>query len=198
MLGHAAVAEMGLTLLAVSLGGVDGLIIYFWLMIPRAAAYILWATALSLIGEREGGRFQFDIVKGLASRQPIPAAALLLAHFSLCGIPLLPAFFSRLALWQQLAVISPLVAGGAIVGSLGLLTGGLRTLNTFFVRSKIKNGPALDIPNPLSSEPLEGEKLLKWVLLSLSVVVLVILGMFPNIYLPWLERFLLMFELLGS
>jgi hypothetical protein len=30
------------------------------------------------------------------------------------------------------------------------------------------------------------------------VAVLVILGMFPNIYLSWLERFLLMFELLGS
>jgi NADH:ubiquinone oxidoreductase subunit 2 (subunit N) len=70
----------------------------------------------------------FYQVQGLGRKLPVAAAAVVLAHFSLAGFPLLVGFPPRLALLGELGRLSPLITFWVLAGFLGLLGGGLRTL----------------------------------------------------------------------
>lgn len=199
MLGHAAIVETGLTLLAVGLGTQNGLKIYFWLMIPRAAVFTLWATALSIIKGRMKGDLRLSSVQGLGRLRPVLIMSLLLAHFSLAGLPFLAGFPVRLVLWEQLAVTFPILAGGAILGNLGILVGGLRSMSIFFTAPEQARTDEQDALEQLPVSPVTmPERLLSRTFFAISTLVIVFQGLFPGAFMPILDRLVLMFEQLGG
>jgi formate hydrogenlyase subunit 3/multisubunit Na+/H+ antiporter MnhD subunit len=199
MLGHAAIVETGLTLLAVGLGTQDGLKIYFWLMIPRAVVFTLWAISLSMVKRRMHGDLRLASVQGLGRLRPVLTLSLLLAHFSLAGLPFLAGFPVRLVLWEQLAGVFPILAGGAILGNVGVLVGGLRSMSVFFTAPEQASPDAQDALEQLPTPPVTSpERLLSWTFFAISALVIIFLGLFPGVFLPILNRLVLMFEQLGG
>jgi NADH:ubiquinone oxidoreductase subunit 2 (subunit N) len=101
--------------------------LFYALLVPRALCLGVWALALAVLWQRAGG-LRYDQVAGLGTGYPLTAISLVLANLSLAGLPLLAIFPLRLSLLQGLASTNPASALWALVGSLGLLVAGLRTL----------------------------------------------------------------------
>jgi NADH-quinone oxidoreductase subunit N len=174
MLGYAVTVDIGLSLLAIGIHrGINigtssfspSLAIFFALFISRGLALGIWALGISAIGERSSS-LHFRDVQGQGRKLPIAAIGIILAHFSLAGFPLLMGFPPRLALLGELGRISPLLTFWTLVGSLGLLGGGLRTLAVLVM------GP--------EDEPWKiYEKLPQVILLILGILTLFLAGLYP-------------------
>jgi NADH-quinone oxidoreductase subunit N len=179
IMGYAVLVEIGLSILALSpgyddAGGLPLLGSFFSLLLPRGLALALWALALTVIQSQAKG-LRFRHVQGIAMRMPVAAGALLVAHFSLAGFPILAGFPARLALWDGLARSSPLAAVTALLGAAGLFVAGLRTLAVLVVA-----------PGQEALEFLESRG--QQVLLALGGLGLLLIGFFPMWFLPVLEN----------
>ena len=132
ILGYAAIVEIGLSLLAISLGAgrtanPDLQNLFFALFLPRGVGLAIWALALATL-QAQVKDLSFRSMQGLARRSPVAASSLLLANFSLAGFPLLASFPIDLALWTALSSQSLSVALLVLLGFIGLLFAGFRTL----------------------------------------------------------------------
>ncbi|HLA87165.1 MAG TPA: proton-conducting transporter membrane subunit, partial [Anaerolineales bacterium] len=127
ILGYAAIAETGLLILVMGLKSSEIVTITFLILISRGLELTVWALALSII-KRKAYSLRFNEVQGLARTYPVAAAALILAHPSMTGFPLLVGFPPRLAIWGQLAGQSLGTSFWVFLGMLGLLVAALRTL----------------------------------------------------------------------
>jgi NADH:ubiquinone oxidoreductase subunit 2 (subunit N) len=184
MLGFAFLMETGLALLTVSQGSGDqGLLgsleILIASLLPRGLAFGLWALALTSLSAGDQGHqstgLSFAIVQGRGRKYPIAVGAFIMAVFSLVGFPLLAGFPVRMALWNALAQKSWLSVMAALIGSIGLLIGGLRALAVL----------------------LSGEEGIRWkiseewgkrAMLIVGALVLLLAGIFPQWFLPPLVR----------
>lgn len=132
IMGYAAIVEIGLSLLAISLGTGNNANpalqnLFFALFLPRGVALAVWALALASLQE-QFKELSFRSVQGLARRAPVASGSLLLAHFSLAGFPLLASFPVDVALWTALSSQSLSMALLVLLGFIGLLFAGLRSL----------------------------------------------------------------------
>jgi len=184
MMGYAAITETGLLILAMGLKSSDVVDITFLLLIPRGLVLAVWALALSII-KREAYSLRFNEIQGLARSYPIAVAALILAHLSMTGYPLLAGFPSRLALWQELAGQSLAISFWVFIGMLGLLIGAIRTLAVFVMTEESKAW-ALN------------ESWVQMLMLGVGMISLFILGMFPQILQPLLVKLPDLFNHLGQ
>lgn len=183
MMGYAVVVEIGLSLLAISLGfgpavaaGAESPLrgIFFTLVLPRGLSLAIWGLALTAI-QRQSGDLSFRAVHGVARRIPAVTTALLMAHFSLAGLPLLAGFPTHLALWSALAAQSLPAAGAAVLGNAGLLAGGIRSL-VVLTMGKEETGWRVD------------ESWATIGLLALGCLALLLIGVFPEWFLPFLAN----------
>jgi NADH:ubiquinone oxidoreductase subunit 2 (subunit N) len=179
MMGYAVMLEIGLSLLALGAGSdveVSASLreIFFALLLPRGLALCLWALALSVIREHTGD-LRFRSVRGIAHYLPLAAGGVVLAHFSMAGFPLLAGFTVHLALWDGLANQYPFYALAALLGSAGLIMGGLRTLAVLVMGTTEQ-----------SWENTEswGQNLL----LAIGCAALFIIGLLPQWFLPIVTR----------
>ncbi len=170
MLGYAVIIETGLSLLAMGLGNQTGFDIFAMQFLPRILALGVWALALSVIRQRVGS-LQFGAVRGLLFHMPVASVSLLLAAFSLAGLPFLASFPLRQALLEGVAQQNSLLAFWDLMGTLGVLAGGLRALAVFAS------------PAAQESEP-EPEGSTQAILLGAGSVALVLIGIFPQLFLP--------------
>ncbi len=141
MLGYAVMVDIGMSLLAISLGAGNPQVqlpisgtdiprttgLFFALFPARAVALSVWALALSTIRNHVPDQ-NFRSVHGLARKLPIASAALVLAHFSYAGVPILAGFPVQLALWSSLAAQSLPAALVGLLGMVGLASGAIRSL----------------------------------------------------------------------
>jgi formate hydrogenlyase subunit 3/multisubunit Na+/H+ antiporter MnhD subunit len=137
MLAYAMMVEIGLSFLVIELqrsgsvtsadGSGTGNTLFLSLFISRGLALGVWALALSVF-RQQAPSLRFWDVRGLGRRFPVAACALILAHFSLAGFPLLAGFPIRLSLIDGLAASAPLAAFWILIGMVGLFIGALRTL----------------------------------------------------------------------
>lgn len=139
MMGYAFLLETGIALLTVSIGAEASTLpaslgILFASLLPRGLAFGLWALAMVAI-TRVGNqvdthefRLSFSKLYGAARKAPIASGILVLSIFSLAGFPLLAGFPIRLALWEALGQKSTVAVIVALLGSVGLMIGGLRSL----------------------------------------------------------------------
>jgi hypothetical protein len=91
-------------------------------------------------------------------------------------MPLLAGFPAILKLWSGLAKISSSTALICLLGSTGLMIGGIRSLAEF-------------IAKPSDSIPSQEEGPFQKSLLSIGIVLLFLFGLFPN----WVYRFFVNF-----
>ena len=184
MMGYAAITETGLLIIAMSLRSSEIVNIIFLLLIPRGLVLAVWALALSII-KREAYSLRFNEIQGMARSYPMAVAALVLAHISMTGFPLLAGFPSRLALWQELAGQSLTISFWIFLGMLGLLIGAIRTLAVFVMVEENKAW-------------VLNESWIQMSMLGVGMIGLFILGIFPQIVQPILVNLPALFNHLGQ
>jgi formate hydrogenlyase subunit 3/multisubunit Na+/H+ antiporter MnhD subunit len=184
VMGYAAIAEMGLIILAMGLKTSELVNITFLLLIPRGIELAVWALALSII-KRRTYFLRFSDVRGLARYYPVTVAALVAGHLSMTGFPLLAGFPPRLALLQELAGQSLIISFWVLLGLIGLLIGAIRTLAVFVMAEE-------------NQAWVLNETLMQRIMLGLGVIGLFILGLFPQILQPFLNKLPALFEHLGQ
>jgi NADH-quinone oxidoreductase subunit N len=199
MQGFYLISETGFSLLAIGIHSVQGVLIYFWLVVARFFSLVVWAAGMAVIKRRSAGSLELDGLAGFGHTRPLLVGVTLIGQLSLIGTPLLAGYTARFSLWQQLSAVDPVVSSIALIGNLGLLAGGLRLINVMFVPLPEEIKPArrslIQILSPEGT--LISERLFNWVMLAGAVLLLVIVGSFPRIYLPWVENMLRMFDQIG-
>jgi formate hydrogenlyase subunit 3/multisubunit Na+/H+ antiporter MnhD subunit len=180
MMGYAAIFETGLIVLALGLRSAEALNIVFLLLIPRGFELVTWALAISII-KREAYSLQLKEVRGLARKYPVAVGALITAHLSVTGFPLLAGFPSRLALWHELAGKSLTISFLVFLGMFGLLGAGMRALAVFVMAEE-------DVKWSVN------ESWLHIAMLGVGMIGLFILGIFPQVLQPFLASLPALFE----
>jgi len=183
MMGYAVIFETGLVVLAMGLHSAEIVNIIFLLLIPRGLELVVWALAISII-KREVHSLRLNEVRGLARKYPIAVAALVTAHLSITGFPLLAGFPSRLALWQGLAGQSLVISFWVFLGMLGLLIAAIRTLAEFVMAEE----------NTIWSV---NESWIQVIMLVIGVTGLFVIGVFPQVLQPFIINLPSLFEYLG-
>jgi NADH-quinone oxidoreductase subunit N len=168
MLAYSAIANMGFLLLGVVAGGQDG----FSAALFYAVAYVITGLVslgmLVLLSSRGIEFDNIDDLKGLNSRSPWLAFLMLLAMFSLAGIP------PTLGFWAKLAVIEATVNAGyvwlAVIAVLASLIG------AFYYLRVVKVMYFSDAGDGALAMPSRGEM----VLLSANALAILLLGAMPS------------------
>jgi len=129
LFGYAVIMESGFALLSISLQSQAGLEVFVASLFPRMLALALWSLAASAF-EEQGISLDFDGLQGQFRRYPLITSGLVLAYFSLAGLPLLGGFPTRLVLLESLAQNSLVIMLWVLLGNVGFLLSGLRMLAT--------------------------------------------------------------------
>jgi NADH-quinone oxidoreductase subunit N len=168
MLAYSAIANMGFLLLGVIAGGKDGFAAALFYSVAYAITGLVSIGILVLLSARGIEFDNIDNLKGLNARSPWLAFLMLLAMFSLAGIP------PTLGFWAKLAVIEAVVNTGhvwiAVVAVFASLVGAyyyLRVVRVMYFGDPDSSPFAL---------PSRGET----VLLSINALAILILGMLPS------------------
>jgi len=178
MLGYAVMLDTGYNLLAASMPA--GIPLLFAALLPRALALGTWALALTVL-QYHTKTLRFSQVEGFGRKLPVTSAALVVAQCSLAGMPLFAFFPVRLMFWQQMAVQAPWVVGLSLLGSVGLFTAAARTLIALTSQTDESSSTSLEKPQTL-------------LLIGISLISIVLLGLFPHWYLPAMMQGLQAFE----
>ncbi len=173
MIGFTFVAVIGHIFLMLSLE--DGIQLFYVFSVHRILAFAIWAVALAVI-RTQTPNLRFSSVQGMARRFPIIAGSVVIAQFSIAGIPLLAGFPVLLILWERLTLsgIWPILL--SLLGSASLMVGGLRTLAVFVMGSEEIHREG-DFPHYL----------LPRAILTIGILLLFLMGLFPQWFLPVLS-----------
>ena len=164
LMAYAAIAETGFLLIALGLGTSEGIQLAFMQIIPRGLGLTVWALSLSVI-QAHAASSRFVDVQGAARALPFASAGIALAHLSAAGLPLLAGFPIRMALLESLSRESIALAIWLLVGLLGLMTGAVRTLAVIVLPS---------------DKWEQKESYFQAILITLGIVALFVLGLFPQ------------------
>ncbi|KPL06108.1 hypothetical protein AMJ86_09875 [bacterium SM23_57] len=163
LFGYAVVIGVGYSLLSIGIQNSD---LHNAMLIPQLISLALWALGLSVL-RHHSKDLRFKSVQGMAWQYPVASAAVLFAHFSIAGLPLLAGFPVLLTLWSQLASISTSQAVWSFMGSVGLMAAGFRSLATFVMS-----------PEPVTLESKEDYS--QRIFLILGIVGIFLFGLFPH------------------
>jgi formate hydrogenlyase subunit 3/multisubunit Na+/H+ antiporter MnhD subunit len=182
---YTAVAETGISLLAISLPDKQaGLQIIFYLLLPRALAFGVWALSISIF-KKKFGSLDFENLRGAARGFPLATAGLVLASLAVTGAPLMASFPVRQALWEKLAQTAFPSALWFGIANLGLWIAALRSLATL-------------VAAPQETSWTSKEDWDQRLLIAVGLSALVIFGLFPQWAQPLLENLPGMFQHLGK
>jgi len=179
VMGYVVMVEIGLTLLAISLG-IDPIDreaemgLFFSQFLPRGLSLAVLGMGLSAIDTRREA-LDYTSLQGIGHQLPIATGALLLAYFSLAGFPLLAGFPTKIALIYGLFGQFPLAAMAVLLSSVGIIIGGLRATMSLMVGDAWQDWQVLE----------------SWderILLTLGGIALFIVGLFPQLFLPSLAE----------
>lgn len=183
VMAYGTVAEIGFSILALSVDPRLGIPILFLLIPARALTLALWSLALTIIKENAES-LRFSSARGILRSAPFAATGLVLATLSTGAFPLLASFPPRLALWENVSRASPTSAIWMGIGIAGLLVSAVRSLAVAAMADEYA-----------SWKPREN--LPQMIMLGLGVIGLFILGLFPQTAQIFLAKLPLMFEHLG-
>lgn len=193
ILGFAILIGTGASLLAISV--MPSLELFFAMQIPYALALAVWALGLSILRRAyvkpatpvsdiealnptpvqklpPGEILRFRNIQGLGRKLPIATAAVTLASLSFAGYPVLASFPVYQALWQNLATGTPIYATLTLLGSLALGIGGLRSLAVLVMGTGEHSWQI-------------NEHWLSVVFLIIGILFMIIIGIFPQLVLPY-------------
>ncbi|GIV65905.1 MAG: hypothetical protein KatS3mg047_0298 [Bellilinea sp.] len=127
LFGYAVILETGYALLSIGLNTLPGFMVFAAGLLPRLLGLFVVATALSVF-KNNGQLTDFDHLQGIFQRFPVAVIGLVLALFSMSGMPLLAGFPVRLEVLELFAAQRPLLIGWVFLGNLGFLIGVIRVL----------------------------------------------------------------------
>lgn len=168
LFGYLILVEIGFAILAFSSNSHLGWEVYFAALLPRILAIALCSLAIS-IWKARGVSMNLDSMKSIFYAQPISVIAFLVGWFSLSGVPLFSLFPLRLALLTQISASSLAIALWSIIGIFGLYFASFRIISVFFSSSARQEIHINETP-------------LQFIFLSLGSIILLIMGLFPNIF----------------
>lgn len=195
-MAYAMVYEIGSSLLALGLGGHQAVQLIFAFIIVRMLALLAWSIALAGLLQATAGSLRVNSVSRIAHDHPFLLIGLVLAIFSLAGLPLGAGFAPKLLLLNAVWAQAPLAGVAMIIGSLGLLVTGLRLLFALAI-------PALAEPLVKSDEQLlesardtvlpDRDNPYAWLYLLFGGVGLGLMALFPQWLFGSLAPFLAVF-----
>jgi NADH:ubiquinone oxidoreductase subunit 2 (subunit N) len=159
-------AEIGRSLLAISLFR-QGFPLYFAMVIIQTISLGVWSIALVIL-RRGLPDLTIRSATGAARQWPLLSSGLVVGYFSLAGLPLLAGYPLYIALGTGLNPYPVWINGGLVLGSIGLILGGLRVLRVLIEDSGEES--VLDL----------GDSFDKGVVIVLNIV-LIVLGLLPQI-----------------
>ncbi|GAB4470653.1 MAG: proton-conducting transporter membrane subunit [Anaerolineales bacterium] len=176
-MGYALIKEMGVCFLILGLGMGSSqsntfLTILYMQVLPRGVALALLAYTLNIF-RLNGGSLGLQDLAGIGRHYPFATIAFFVATLTLVGFPLTASFPIHLLVWQGWFQQYPPIAFSAIMGSIGVLIGGLRAMAVL----------------------VRGESMQSWtsnesrqqiVLLMASAIILLLFGVFPQWFLSLL------------
>jgi NADH-quinone oxidoreductase subunit N len=160
------ISEIGRSLLAISLFRL-GFPIYFAMVIIQTIALGGWSSTLTLF---QKGLPDLDIqsASGAVRQWPLISSGMIVSYFSIAGLPLLAGYPIYLALGIGLNPYPIWINSTLVLGSLGLIIGGLRAFSVLIEDS------GEEIVFDL------GDRLDKGVIIALNLI-LFFLGLFPRV-----------------
>jgi NADH-quinone oxidoreductase subunit N len=167
--GFSVLTETGFSLMAIGLTAEGGLSWLLVLLPVRALGFWLWAYTLTLI-EKNTESLNINALHGLARRYPVLSFGLLLAQFSVAGLPLLAAFPIKISLLTAAFSVDSILGFWVFAGSLGL---------SFFTIRLLIYLVAPD-PESLMLQWTRSEKAHEYLPVVVMSLILVLLGLFPN------------------
>lgn len=195
LMGYAVIIETGFSLLALSLSSRVGNMLFVSMFLPRIVGLALWALSLSILG-REARTSHFDDMQGIAQRMPFASAGVGVASLTLAGLPLLAVFPIRQVLFEELARQSLFIALWALAGSVGMLFGSFRAISILVRGATLAGGnlqPAGDGETQAENAArprVYTETRLQISLLLVGMITLLLIGLFPQTFLPVLNGLL--------
>ena len=185
LVGYLTITYSGFLLIALGLNSNQGFQIFSELLLPRFISLYLLMISFSVI-EKNGVIGKINGLESLFYRMPIASISVLMALFSVTGMPLTVGFLPIQSLYQESARNSTLIAG-LIIGSNALLS--ISFLRIFVV-----------IMQPLADEfdtvsILDNLKENKF--LAAIIVIVILAGLIPNIFFPSFNQILSSFEFLA-
>ncbi|MCW5874008.1 MAG: hypothetical protein KIS88_05115 [Anaerolineales bacterium] len=188
LMAFAGMVATGGLLQAIGLGGAAGLQTFFALWLLQA--WVLWALAACLaVLYRRVPSLQLEQLGPALQRHPLLAATAVAALLALAGLPLLGPFAAHLAIWHGLGQQSVGLLMLSLLGSLGLLTGGLRLLHAWLSATPTPEPPEERLP---ASQRPDMANPYVWVFSLLWMVALLGYGLLPSFLAP-VQRLVLMF-----
>ena len=175
LFGYAVMVETGFSLLAISLNSHLGGEIFTMLFLPRVVAMGLWALCASIYKNARGS-LDYQSLERVAEDLPITSTGLAAAVLTLGGLPLLAVYPIRIVLLQEVAMQSPLTAIWVLAGMVGLLFSGFRLLA---ILTSGYFGPRAF-----------GENRLQMALIGSGILALLVVGLAPRLFLPFLAGLL--------
>lgn len=168
-MGFSIITETGFSLLTIGLYSQGGLSWLFLLMPLRALGLWLWGHTLSLI-ENHVGSLDLQNMQGFARQFPILAGGLLMAQFSIAGLPLLASFPIKFSILSSIIVVDQTAGIWAFIGNLGLFIFTIRLIASLTA----SRGNVL--PKHWSIQ----EKKHEYIPVIFISLILITLGLFPN------------------
>jgi NADH:ubiquinone oxidoreductase subunit 2 (subunit N) len=172
LMGYAAILNLGFSILTLSLAVQQESQTYYTLfylnIIPLGLCLAVFAFALVSMLRTAPGLSHSDIA-GIGRKTPLVMTSIVMAIFSLAGMPLLANFPGRLLVFRGLSLISPSLGIVSLLGSVGLVIAGIRALYVF----------------------LFGPEQINWTLsestgmrifLGIGILLIFIMGIFPQFF----------------
>jgi NADH-quinone oxidoreductase subunit N len=168
LFGYAVIIETGFGLIAISLLTKGGLDVFATSLLPRFLALAEWSLALSVLS-KQGVPLNLGGIAGMARRFPFALTGLILASYSLSGLPLLAGFPVKQPLLELLAGESLPQLAWVFIGMAGFLAACLR-VTAQAVRNTVPGWQA-------------SEDMIQRVMLIIGAAALFVIGLFPQLFL---------------
>ncbi|MEZ4629263.1 MAG: NADH-quinone oxidoreductase subunit N [Deinococcales bacterium] len=180
LLGYSSIAQLGTLIIGLASGNMQG----FAAVLVYAIAYSISNIGAfsSIAALRDSGlKANIEAYRGLGQRQPFAALALTIFLLSLAGMPLLAGFAAKLFVFK-----SAVDAGLILLAFIAIAN----TVLSYFYYFRVIIAIWLDQPEDRAEDMVLGLKLHPIALSALSVMamVVVVLGLWPNALLGFVEK----------
>jgi formate hydrogenlyase subunit 3/multisubunit Na+/H+ antiporter MnhD subunit len=168
VLGYAALGDLGILLVALTVGGSQNVTLTLLHVVGRSVSIMLMAVSLAIVRCRVASD-RFSDLGGVAQRLPLATSGLLLGGLGLAGFPLTAGFPTHWAVYRAMSSEEQIWMFVLVASSAGIIIGMLRGLHAMF-RTKVRE--------EIAKQPIIAS-LMVLVLAALSVV----LGLYPQLLL---------------